>query len=360
MLSTLLSCEACALIITAFVILLPFAMSRSDTLVSGLCRSWSRLTAYLCTISSVLRRRNMAWTLPSELDDIILDHLHDDPLTLSHCALVQKSWLPTARYHLWNHPRLNCTSDELTKFRILLTTTSPAVGCYIRSVVVKQKKGEACQWYDLNLLHYALSVLSLLPNLHTLTLDGLWFGAPKLTSHVGIPFPIDGDTGQTADHDLCVASQVVSSSVQKLNISTCSFDNFEDVQQLCLSFPTLSRVQFDGVWWGRWAHEPSRNHRALSDVLTSSVVPKMALRELDLGSCFSRDQIVEWLLDAMPGNTVETLKLPLIGAQDTRLRELLGSMGGSLKHLEIGSPSTAHNKSGSNDVFVYQNTRVLP
>ena len=284
----------------------------------------------------------MTWTLPPELSDIVLDHLHDDPVTLSRCALVQKSWLPAARYHLWSHLRLNCASDELTKLHVLLTT-SPAVGFYIRSVVVAQKKGETCQWYDLNLLHYTLSVLSLLPNLHTLTLDGLWFGAPKRNS-LGIPF--DGESEQTVEvppH----SSEVVSASVRKLVISTCSFDNFEDVQHLCLAFPALSRLQFDGVWWGRWAQEPSQNHRALSDVLASAVVPKMTLRELDLGSCFSRDRAIEWLLDATPTNTVESLKLPLIGAHDTRLRELFASMGGSLRHLEIGSPSTSHNKSST-------------
>lgn len=336
------------------------------------CLPQTRLTTYLSKINVLRRRRAMTWSLPPELDDIILDHFHDDPTTLSRCALVQKSWLPAARYHLWSNLRLNCASDELTKLRTLLTSTSPAVGFYIRSVVVLQKKGEACQWYDLNLLHYTLSVLSLLPNLRTLTLDGLWFGAPKRNG-LGIPF--DGDSEQTAE--VPVASGIVSSSVQKLAISTCSFDNFEDVQQLCLSFPSLSRLQFDGVWWGRWAHEPSQNHRALSDVLASSVAPKMVLRELDLGSCFSRDRVIEWLLDATPANVIETLKLPLIGAYDTRLKELLASMGESLKHLEIGSPSTSHSKTRSTCFFIslccvdtdetylirffytYQSTRVL-
>ncbi|KAI0705211.1 hypothetical protein BC835DRAFT_1410089 [Cytidiella melzeri] len=260
----------------------------------------------------------MAWTLPCELDDIILDNLHDDRLTLSRCALVRRSWLATARYHFWNHLRVNCTTDELTKLHTLLTATSPDVGFYIRSVIVMQKKGESCQWYDLDLLHYTLSVLALLPNLTNLTLDGLWFGARNRS--VGKP-----------------TSAVIHPSVRRLSISTCSFDNFEDVQQLCLSFPALSRLQFDGVWWGRWAGESTQlQHEDNSSV----AVPKLALHELDLGSCFSRDRVVEWLLDATPVNTVETLKLPLIGAYDTRLRELLTSVGSSLRHLEIGSPST--------------------
>jgi len=49
--------------------------------------------------------------LPQELVDHVLDHLHDDPLTLSSCSLVCHSWLPTTRYHLFStvafRPRLS-------------------------------------------------------------------------------------------------------------------------------------------------------------------------------------------------------------------------------------------------------------
>jgi hypothetical protein len=274
----------------------------------------------------------MTWTLPSELDDIILDHLHDDPVTLSRCALVQRSWLPTARYHFWNHLSLNCTSDELTKLHTLITTISPAVGFHIRSVVVMQKKGEACQWYDLNLLHYTLSVLSLLPNLSNLTLDGLWFGAPKRVLRAG---------DQASE-----PTNALSLSVRKLTITTCSFDSFEDVQQLCLSFPALARLQLDGVWWGRWDGEfGSLGGVPGADI--SSPLQKIALREVDLGSCFSRDTVVNWLLGTTSPNTVETLRLPLIGTHDTRLKELLASVGGALRHIEIGSPSTSHSRVSS-------------
>lgn len=264
------------------------------------------------------RRSKMAWSLPPELDDIILDYLHDDTASLARCALVRHSWLPTARYHFWNHLRLNCATDELDRLREFLKS-SPHVGFYIRNVVVTQKKGEVCQWYDLNLLHFTLSVLSQLPNLSALTLDGLWFGAPKR----GEKAPIT----------------VLSPSVRKLTISTCSFDTFEDVQQLCRAFPALFRIQFDGVWWGRWVN--SDFPRATKD---EPAAPALALRELDLGSCFSRDKVIEWLLSAAPPNSIETLRLPLIGQYDTRLKELLASVSESLRHLEIGSPSTSHGR----------------
>lgn len=259
------------------------------------------------------------WTLPAELDDIIIDHLHDDSLTLSQCALVRRSWLPAARYHFWNNLRLNCSLDELNRLSTLISS-SPDVRHYVRTVVVMQKKGEACQWYDLGLLYHTLSIISQLPNLTTLTLDGLWFGASK---HGGLE-----------------VSSISSPSVRKLCISTCSFDTFEDVRRLCRSFPGLSAVQFDGLWWGRWIADEVDEE----DLEEYSDPTRLSLRELDLGSCFSRDTVIDWLLDTSFGNTIETLRLPLIGAYDTRLKDLLAFVGTSLRQLEIGSPSTSHSR----------------
>lgn len=260
----------------------------------------------------------MPWTLPPELDDMIIDHLHDDLVSLARCALVHRSWLPVARYHYWNHLRINCASNELARLRQLLTS-SHDVRFHIRNVVVAQKKGGVSQWYDLNLLHLTLSVLSLLPNLTTLTLDGLWFGGPR--------------GGEKA------AAAVIAPSIRRLTISTCSFDTFEDVQHLCRAFPTLTHLHLDGVWWGRWM-----DSNLPQGTVIKPTAPVLALRELDLGSCFSRDQVVEWLLSSAPSNSIETLRLPLIGAYDTRLRDLLVSVSESLRHLEIGSPSTSHGR----------------
>ena len=39
--------------------------------------------------------------LPQELVDHIIDHLHDDRLTLNNCSLVSRAWLPTSRLHLF-------------------------------------------------------------------------------------------------------------------------------------------------------------------------------------------------------------------------------------------------------------------
>lgn len=255
------------------------------------------------------------WTLPPELDDMILDHLHNDTAALSQCARVRRSWLPSARHHLWHELKLFCSEDELLQFNILLDS-SPAIAFYVRDVSVVQKKGEVCQWNDLHLLHHTLAALARLSRLDSLVLDGLWFGAPRTGERTPLPTFL---------------------TVRRLSVSTCSFDAFEDVQRLCHAFPGLRRLRLDGVWWGRWAPETQPAHETDPQIAKCSA----NLRELDLGSCFSRDKVIDWLLDTLPAASIETLRLPIVGAYDMRLQDLLAFVGPALTHLEIGSPSTS-------------------
>lgn len=251
--------------------------------------------------------------LPPELDDIIIDHFHDDRFMLGRCALVCRAWLPATRYHAWRYLPLKCTSADLTRLSSLLDA-SPSVAYYVRDVTITQKQGQFCTWDDLTLLHSTLAILSRLPSLHTLTLDGLWFGAPT------------GEDGLSL-------SAITFPSVRKLTISTCSFDVFDDVSYLCSAFPALKEIHFDGVWWGRWVTgEGSR--RITQDLEHSDPggprkkVP-LHWKELDLGSCFSRDTVVEWLFDSLAENSIRSLRLPLIGTYDTRLKDLLEYVGPS-------------------------------
>ena len=44
----------------------------------------------------------MLLSLPSEILDIIVDHLHDEPTALKACCLVSKSWVPRTQRHLFD------------------------------------------------------------------------------------------------------------------------------------------------------------------------------------------------------------------------------------------------------------------
>lgn len=66
----------------------------------------------------------MAPEIPNELLDRIIDHLHNDFPSLKSWALVSKSWLPRARFHLF-HPRDLIRAVEEGSadiIRVILTT----------------------------------------------------------------------------------------------------------------------------------------------------------------------------------------------------------------------------------------------
>ena len=63
-------------------------------------------------------------TIPPELQDRIIDHLHSDNLALATCSLVCKTWLPASRYHFFQTQTLCLTNDNIHSFVELLN--SPA------------------------------------------------------------------------------------------------------------------------------------------------------------------------------------------------------------------------------------------
>jgi len=81
--------------------------------------------------------------LPQELVDHIIDHLHDDPVTLNSCALVCHTWLPTSRLHIFSKISLKVTpaaghlapSDSCKRLHRLFTT-SPSIICHVRELEV--------------------------------------------------------------------------------------------------------------------------------------------------------------------------------------------------------------------------------
>ena len=54
----------------------------------------------------------MSFSLPPEILDLIVDHLHDQPATLRACCLVSKSWVPRSRTHLFAHVKFSEKSAE--------------------------------------------------------------------------------------------------------------------------------------------------------------------------------------------------------------------------------------------------------
>ena len=57
---------------------------------------------------------------PAELVDSVIGYNHDDPQTLVNCALVNKQWTPSSRYHLFSTVNISHTNAQ--EFIELLTS----------------------------------------------------------------------------------------------------------------------------------------------------------------------------------------------------------------------------------------------
>ena len=59
----------------------------------------------------------MPYSLPQEILDLIIDHLHDDPQTLKTCCIVSKVWIHWTRRHLFNHLKFRFKGRDIGQWR---------------------------------------------------------------------------------------------------------------------------------------------------------------------------------------------------------------------------------------------------
>ena len=67
----------------------------------ALIRGRKRKPAFRRRSQHALAQTTMSPSLPSEILDLIIDHLHDKPTTLKACCVVSKPWIPRTRIHLF-------------------------------------------------------------------------------------------------------------------------------------------------------------------------------------------------------------------------------------------------------------------
>ncbi|KAH8105315.1 hypothetical protein BXZ70DRAFT_1004826 [Cristinia sonorae] len=250
--------------------------------------------------------------LPPELNDLTLDHLHDDKAALARCALVCRDWTHSVRHHLWNTIQLKATMEDIT-LKLVHPLATPEIAFHVRNIVVASESpiGKVRGETDMHILHHILSLLSHHPHLQSFTLRNITFS----------PNVCDGDS--------CTALRLPS--IRKLSIVDVAFDALQDVQWLWCMFPSADRLQLDRVWWTPWSNSRVNN------VNPCQHTPRPSYKEFALGHCCSRDTVAKWLLGMSPSLDIQTLRLPLVGIHDVFLADLLRGIGVSLHHLEMGS-----------------------
>ena len=112
----------------------------------GLVRKWIDAVRVM---DNLLVETTMS-TLPPEILDSILDHLHDEPATLKTCCVVSKSWVPRTRRHLFTHVRFGIPDPpiELWKKAFPDPSNSPAhhtrtLSIFGNSVIVAADTGKS-------------------------------------------------------------------------------------------------------------------------------------------------------------------------------------------------------------------------
>lgn len=108
--------------------------------------------------------------LPSELNDRILDFLHDDRRALCNCSLACRDWLPTSRHHLFHTLAAIPIQDAAPLAQLL--EEDPPLGSYIEHLELGRpdnlRKGDLLA--KAPLLHRGILEPRRMPNLRKLTL----------------------------------------------------------------------------------------------------------------------------------------------------------------------------------------------
>ncbi|TFY54440.1 hypothetical protein EVJ58_g8866 [Rhodofomes roseus] len=108
-------------------------------------------------------------SLPLELNDYIVDYLHNDTRFLGSCALTCRTWLVAARYHRFREPIVE-TDEDLMAFGKLVAL-SPTLGPVVRRLRISRFTSAVL-----------CSALPALPALTTLELDDCDFESGDFTS----------------------------------------------------------------------------------------------------------------------------------------------------------------------------------
>ena len=240
---------------------------------------------------TVLVQTAMSCSLPPELLDHIVDHLHDNPTALKACCVVAKSWVPRARSHLFARVEFGISKNPIGRWMKTFPDPLNSPAHHTRSLFICGLAPATPQDVDIS-----PSWIRSFHNLADLHLDHcIWEDREAL-----IPF-----------HGL-------SPNLRSLRLTSTSFGVFD----LVCSFPLLEDLALIGIFpEGAFA----RNTQASSPKLTGS---------LSLSSSAGISLAIGRLLDLPNGLHFTKVVLLYLGEEDTRSAvDLVSRCSGTLESL---------------------------
>ena len=85
----------------------------------------------------------MSRSLPPELLDLFVDHLHNEPATLKACRIVSKSWVSRSRKYIFAHIRLRPPKRSVELWKQTFPDPSNSLAHYTRNVSFLQPSSAA-------------------------------------------------------------------------------------------------------------------------------------------------------------------------------------------------------------------------
>lgn len=130
----------------------------------------------------------MVARIPPEIQDQIIDHLHNDRLALTTCALVCQEWRVSSQFHLFRtasvtHPR------TLSQFNTFLTAAPLLRGIIRELVLCGSPRGQSTAQMVVA-ENEVVACVEKLPNLRALTLDALWLAPSYHNPAAPEPMPL--------------------------------------------------------------------------------------------------------------------------------------------------------------------------
>jgi hypothetical protein len=264
---------------------------------------------------------------PAELQDQIVDHLHDSPNDLHALSLVSRALRPAAQYHLFSTVKLG-TGREFTAF-VAALANNPLLLPLVRSLAIHEGRVDRDANWDWIDEH--LSALPKLPNLNALSLHlFVWdFMSPDTLHTLVTAFPTVRALELVDCVFGCVHCPRVSCYAPELTSITSPSD-FSNLRSLIGAFPDLDSFDASFCHW--------REHPVPADAepdLLDATAPR--LHTLRLSGC-PQGPVARWLLrGAQPG------ALTKITSRDTTEDALRGvgalcaATGPALEHLHLST-----------------------
>ena len=85
----------------------------------------------------------MSPSLPPEILDLIVDHLHDEPIALKACCVVSKSWVHRTRNHLFARVKFSVPGSRIERWKKAFPDPSNSPAHHVRSLSIRYKSAVA-------------------------------------------------------------------------------------------------------------------------------------------------------------------------------------------------------------------------